>query len=141
MNHKTIAAIDIGSNTIHLAVGVSDGEELTLLYDESEMLQLGQDVAASGRIPDTKIKQSLAALRRFKALSDDLHAEKLIVVATEAVRAARNSSAFLAAIHESLGIEVQVISGLNEAAFTFLGATHGRNLAARSEEHTSELQS
>ena len=130
MNHKTIAAIDIGSNTIHLAVGVSDGEELTLLCDESEMLQLGQDVATSGRIPDAKVKRSLDTLRRFKALSDDLHAEVLMVVATEAVRAARNSSAFLAAIHEGMGIEVQVISGLNEAAFTFLGATHGRNLAA-----------
>jgi exopolyphosphatase/guanosine-5'-triphosphate,3'-diphosphate pyrophosphatase len=130
MNQKTIAAIDIGSNTIHLAVGVSDGEELTLLCDESEMLLLGQDVATSGRIPDAKLKQSLEVLRRFKALSEELHAETLIVVATEAVRAARNSAAFLTAIRESLGIEVQVISGLNEAAFTFLGATHGRNLAA-----------
>src|SRR5215813_1111773 len=74
MHQKTIAAIDIGSNTIHLAVGVSDGEELTLLCDESDMLQLGQDVAASGRIPDAKIKQSLETLRRFKTLSDELHA-------------------------------------------------------------------
>jgi exopolyphosphatase/guanosine-5'-triphosphate,3'-diphosphate pyrophosphatase len=130
MNQKTIAALDIGSNTIHLAVGVSDGEELTLLCDESEMLQLGQDVAASGRIPDAKMKQSLEALRRFKALSEELHADPLIVVATEAVRAARNSAAFLSAIREHLGIEVQIISGVNEAAFTFLGATHGRNLAA-----------
>jgi exopolyphosphatase/pppGpp-phosphohydrolase len=130
MNQKTIAAIDIGSNTIHLAVGVSDGEELTLLCDESEMLQLGQDVAAAGRISDAKVKQSLETLRRFKALSEDLHAETLIMVATEAVRAARNSSAFLATIRESLGIEVQLLSGMNEAAFTFLGATHGRSLAA-----------
>jgi exopolyphosphatase/guanosine-5'-triphosphate,3'-diphosphate pyrophosphatase len=130
MNQKTIAAIDIGSNTIHLAVGVSDGEELTLLCDESEMLQLGQDVAASGRIPDAKVKQSVETLRRFQALSADLHAETLIVVATEAVRAARNSAAFLAAIRESLGIEIELLSGMNEAAFTFLGATHGRNLAA-----------
>ncbi|HEU5368680.1 MAG TPA: CHAD domain-containing protein [Ktedonobacterales bacterium] len=130
MNQMTIAAIDIGSNTIHLAVGVSDGEDLTLLCDESEMLQLGQDVAASGRIPDAKVKQSVEALRRFKALSEDLHAETLIVVATEAVRAARNSAAFLATIRESLGIEVQLLSGVNEAAFTFLGATHGRSLAA-----------
>ncbi|HEY7351117.1 MAG TPA: CHAD domain-containing protein [Ktedonobacterales bacterium] len=130
MSQKTIATIDIGSNTIHLAVGASDGEELTLLCDESEMLQLGQDVAASGRIPDARVKQSVEALRRFKALSEELHAETLIVVATEAVRAARNSEPFLEAIRSGIGIEVQVISGMNEAAFTFLGATHGRNLAA-----------
>jgi exopolyphosphatase / guanosine-5'-triphosphate,3'-diphosphate pyrophosphatase len=130
VSQKTIAAIDIGSNTIHLAVGVSDGDELTLLSDESEMLQLGQDVATSGRIPDAKMKQCLEALRRFKALSEEMHAETVIVVATEAVRAARNSAAFLAAIRESIGIEVQIISGMNEAAFTFLGATHGRKLAA-----------
>lgn len=130
MSQKTIAAIDIGSNTIHLAVGVSDGEELTLLCDESEMLQLGQDVAASGRIPDAKIRRSVEALRRFKALSEELLADTLIAVATEAVRAARNSEAFLAAIREGTGLEVQTISGMNEAAFTFLGAIHGRNLAA-----------
>jgi len=130
MIQKTIAAIDIGSNTIHLAVGVSDGEELTLLSDESELLQLGQDVAASGRIPDAKIRRAIETLRRFQARSVELRAETLIVVATEAVRAARNSAALLTAIREGIGMEVQVISGINEAAFTFLGATHARDLAA-----------
>ncbi len=130
MSQKTIAAIDIGSNTIHLAVGVSDGEELTLLSDESDLLQLGQDVAASGRIPDAKIGRAVETLRRFQARSTELHAETLIVVATEAVRAARNSQPFLTANREGVGIEVQIISGINEAAFTFLGATHGRDLAA-----------
>ncbi len=129
-NQKTIAAIDIGSTTIHLAVGVSDGEELTLLCDESEMLQLGQDVATSGRISDARVRQSVEALRRFTALSEEFHAETVLVVATEAVRAARNSAAFLAAIREGTDIDAQIISGMNEAAFTFLGATHGRHLAA-----------
>lgn len=131
MNHQaTIAAIDIGSNTVHLAVGVSDGEELTVLADESELLQLGQDVANGGRIPEAKIKRALETLRRFQAQAEQLGAEALIVVATEAVRAARNTEAVLAAIREGTGLDPQVISGQNEAAFTFLGATYGRRLAA-----------
>ena len=130
MSQHTIAAIDIGSNTVHLAVGVSDGDELTLLADESEMLQLGQDVAASGRIPEAKMARAVETLRRFQAQSADLHAETLILVATEAARAARNSQALLAAIRAGVGLETQILSGANEAAFTFLGATHGRDLAA-----------
>ncbi len=130
MNQATIAAIDIGSNTVHLAVGVSDGEDLTVLADESELLQLGQDVANSGRIPEAKIKRAVETLRRFQAQAEQLGAEALIVVATEAVRAARNSDAVLAAIREGAGLDPEVISGQNEAAFTFLGATYGRRLAA-----------
>src|SRR5579885_451610 len=130
MNQATIAAIDIGSNTVHLAVGVSDGEDLTVLADESELLQLGQDVANSGRIPEAKIKRAVETLRRFQAQAEQLGAEALIVVATEAGRAARNSDAVLAAIREGAGLDPEVISGQNEAAFTFLGATYGRRLAA-----------
>src|SRR5579871_1532531 len=77
MNQATIAAIDIGSNTVHLAVGVSDGEELTVLADESELLQLGQDVANSGRIPEAKIKRAVETLRRFQTQAEQLGAEAL----------------------------------------------------------------
>jgi exopolyphosphatase/pppGpp-phosphohydrolase len=130
MNQATIAAIDIGSNTIHLAVGVSDGNDLTVLADESDLLQLGQEVATSGRIPDAKIKRTVETLRRFQTQAEQLGAETLILVATEAVRAARNSAALLTAIREGTGLDTLVLSGQHEAAFTFLGGTQGRNLAA-----------
>ncbi|HEX7736394.1 MAG TPA: CHAD domain-containing protein [Ktedonobacteraceae bacterium] len=118
------AAIDVGSNTIHVVVARCFPTTLEILADELELARIGESVTASGEISAAKTEAAVAALLKYRALAEKLGATEVLVVATEAIRQARNNAAFLAQIKERTGLEVLLISGKAEAALTFLGATY-----------------
>lgn len=128
--YQSLAAIDIGSNTVHLIVAATDGEHIALLADESIFVRLASGVWSMGAIPEERIVASTQALLHLRDVARGYGAQRIIVVATEVARAAKNTSSLLQAIQATSGLEPLVLSGLDEATLTFRGVTHGRHLPA-----------
>ncbi len=118
------AAIDIGSNTIHIVVARCKPGDLGIVEDEVELVRIGESVNASGEISPEKRDAAIATLRQYRELAQRHGAEQVLVVATEAIREASNSAEFLEDVRRETGLQVQVISGDVEATLTFYGATY-----------------
>ncbi len=118
------AAIDIGSNTIHLVVARCTPYDLEIVEDQQELVRIGESVTATGEISQEKTKAAIATLKRYKALAREHNASPILVVATEAIRQASNSAAFLEQVLSKTKLTVQLISGTAEAALTFFGSTY-----------------
>ncbi len=126
-NITPLAAVDVGSNTIHLVVAhpTEDGGDLVTLADELDLTRLGEDVSAIGAIGPERTARAISILREYAAKARSLGARELLAIATESVRAAANADEFLARVREETGITLQVITGEQEAALTYWGATSG----------------
>lgn len=118
------AAIDIGSNTIHIVVARCHADDLEIVADEVEMVRIGESVTTSGAISPQKRDAAITTLQAYKALAEQHGANPIFVVATEAIRKATNSSEFLADVKNTTGLDVQLIEGNVEATLTFYGATY-----------------
>lgn len=119
------AAIDIGSNTIELLIARCLPGDLEILEHQTTMARLGESVDESGEVSRDKFELTLDTLRKYQELAQKREAEQTLVIATEALRQARNSQDFLEAIRHETGIEVQLISGLAEAVLDYYGTTYG----------------
>ncbi len=124
---STSAAIDIGSNTIHIVVARCAPDMLDILADEVELVRIGESVNATGAISPEKLNAALTTLRTYKELAEQHSASPIFVVATEAIRQANNSDDFITTIKQELGLEVHLIEGTVEATLTFWGATYERS--------------
>jgi exopolyphosphatase/pppGpp-phosphohydrolase len=118
------AAIDIGSNTIHLVVARCTPYDLEIVEDQQELVRIGESVTATGEISQEKTKAAIATLKRYKELAKKHNASPILVVATEAIRQASNSAAFLEQVLSKTKLTVHLISGTAEAALTFFGSTY-----------------
>jgi exopolyphosphatase/guanosine-5'-triphosphate,3'-diphosphate pyrophosphatase len=115
-----IAALDLGSNSFHLLVAdVHPDGTFVPVAREKEMLRLGDDVARHGRIPEVSVERAVAAVRRCERLADALGAREVIAKATSAIRTAANGSELIDRIEAETGVEIEVISGLEEARLVF----------------------
>jgi exopolyphosphatase/guanosine-5'-triphosphate,3'-diphosphate pyrophosphatase len=123
----SLAAVDVGSNTIHLVVArpTEDGSDLITLADELDLTRLGEDVSATGSIGPERTARAITVLREQAARARALGATDLLAIATEGVRAAANADEFLARVHEETGITLHLVTGDQEAALTYWGATSG----------------
>jgi exopolyphosphatase/pppGpp-phosphohydrolase len=118
------AAIDIGSNTIHIVVARCSPTSLEILHDEQEMVRIGESVTANGEISAQKIDETISLLSHYKTLAVHYTSALPLIIATEAIRKARNNQQFLAAIHSATNLHVHIIDGTVEALLTFYGATY-----------------
>src|SRR6478735_8029989 len=115
-----IAALDLGSNSFHLLVAdVHPDGTFEAVTREKEMLRLGDDVARDGRISPAAAERAVACVRRLHQLADALGAHEVIAKATSAIRTASNGSELVDRIEAETGVEVEVISGLEEARLIF----------------------
>lgn len=118
-----IAALDIGSNSLHLVVVEADGAEgFRVLAREKAMVGLAQGLAVSGRIGEEAFQAGLKALARMKATLEGLACDRVMACGTATLRDAANADAFLAEARK-LGLEIQVISGEEEARLIHLAVT------------------
>lgn len=118
---ETLAALDVGTNSFHLVVArVDDGADFEVVAREKEMVRLGSGSGDMKRLEAEAIDRGVAALQRFRRIADVHHAD-LYAVATSAVREAQNATEFLTRASEEADVEVQVISGLEEARLIHLG--------------------
>jgi exopolyphosphatase/guanosine-5'-triphosphate,3'-diphosphate pyrophosphatase len=115
-----IAALDLGSNSFHLLVAdVHPDGTFEAVTREKEMLRLGDEVARDGRISPATAERAIASVRRLRQLADALGTQEVIAKATSAIRSAANGSELVDRIEADTGVDVEVISGLEEARLIF----------------------
>ncbi|MFE7109369.1 exopolyphosphatase [Streptomyces sp. NPDC057575] len=131
-----VAAIDCGTNSIRLLVADADPStgELVELDRRMEIVRLGQGVDRTGRLAPEALERTFAACRQYATVIKEHGAQRLRFVATSASRDAENRDDFVRGVLEILGVEPEVISGDQEAEFSFTGAT--KELAGR--DHLAE---
>ena len=117
-----VAAIDCGTNSIRLLIADIDGNNFREVVRDMEIVRLGQGVDETGQFHPDAIARSLAAVDKFAAEIAKRGVEKIRFCATSATRDATNRHLFVDGVRERLGIELEVISGDEEAALSFAGA-------------------
>ncbi|GHH02164.1 Ppx/GppA phosphatase family protein [Streptomyces rubradiris] len=120
-----VAAVDCGTNSIRLLVADADPAtgELTELDRRMTIVRLGQDVDRTGRLAPEALERTFAACREYAGIIKEHGAERVRFVATSASRDAENREDFTRGVLDILGVEPEVISGDQEAEFSFTGAT------------------
>jgi len=120
MSAVNVAALDCGSNSTRLLVSSPDGETLAR---EMTITRLSQGVDASGRLTDEALERSYETLRRYREVMDRFDVRRGLLVATSAVRDASNGQDFLDMATTLTGVEARLLSGHEEATFSYEGAT------------------
>ena len=115
-----VAAVDCGTNSVRLLVRDRPGAEL---HREMRVVRLGQGVDATGELHPDAIERTRVALVDYAEVCRSLGVERTRFVATSATRDARNRDDFVAMVTAVLGVAPEVISGDEEAALSFAGAT------------------
>jgi exopolyphosphatase/guanosine-5'-triphosphate,3'-diphosphate pyrophosphatase len=115
------AAIDIGSNSCRLAIATVQAHKLKVIAEDREVTRLGESVFETGVISPDAMAATIKALKRFQKTVQAQVVDKVRVVATSAMRDARNSEAFRAWVKSATGWTVEVISGLEEGRLIHLG--------------------
>ncbi|MFI6083718.1 exopolyphosphatase [Streptomyces sp. NPDC051217] len=120
-----VAAIDCGTNSIRLLVADADPAtgELVDLDRRMTIVRLGQDVDRTGRLAPEALERTFAACREYAEIIKGHGVDRTRFVATSASRDAENRDDFVRGVLDILGVEPEVITGDQEAEFSFTGAT------------------
>ena len=126
---QTIAAIDVGSNAMRMMVGrvVYDGK-IEVVENLRLPVRLGQDAFTTGFVSEETAQQAVDAFIRFRKVVDDYDVEKLRSVATSAMREMANSDLLIDRIARATGINIEIISGEEEARLIHLAVAQSVNL-------------
>ena len=116
---KRIAAIDVGTNSVHMIVAETNGHGYKVIDREKEMVQLGLSSLDGQPLTDQAMERGVATLKRMADLAKRWKADDIVAVATSAVREAPNRRDFLKRVRDASGIEIKVISGEEEADYIF----------------------
>lgn len=119
----TFAAVDIGSNSVRLKISRLAAHRLVEIHEDREVTRLGESVFQNGFLSPEAIALTVKVLRRFHRAAQRAGADSVRVVATSALRDARNSHAFLEWVRSATGWNVEIISGIEEARLIHLGLT------------------
>jgi exopolyphosphatase/guanosine-5'-triphosphate,3'-diphosphate pyrophosphatase len=117
-----VAAVDCGTNSVRLLIRDLPGEEQ---HREMRIVRLGEGVDRTGSLAPQAISRTQAALADYASVCRSLGVERIRMVATSATRDAANRADFVAMVIQTLGVDPEVISGDEEAALSFRGATEG----------------
>lgn len=116
-----VAAVDLGTNTTRLLVGDVDDGRVEELHRETRITRLGEGVDARRRLLPVPIARVRNTLSDYRRTAESLGAERVLLVATSAVRDAENGEAFLGEIEWSYGFATRLLSGDEEAELTQRG--------------------
>ncbi|HZC38626.1 MAG TPA: Ppx/GppA family phosphatase [Sphingomicrobium sp.] len=119
-----VAIIDIGSNSVRLVVYAGPERIPTPIFNEKVLAGLGSGLEQSGALSEKGRERTLAALRRYKLLIDQMKVGKTYVLATAAIRDARDGAAFVREI-EQIGLDCEVLSATEEARLAGEGVLSG----------------
>src|SRR5215467_2617230 len=119
-----VAALDIGSNSIHLVVVETDREKpFRVVASAKEVVRLGRSAARDQRLSAAAMDRAIDCLKRFRRVAESHGARELIAVATSAVREAANRDQFLARAAEEARIDIDLLSGIEEARLIALAVS------------------
>jgi exopolyphosphatase/guanosine-5'-triphosphate,3'-diphosphate pyrophosphatase len=115
--------LDLGSNTVHLLLVDAHYGAAPVPASKLKMpLRLSEHLGADGSVEDSAVEQLIDFVSRGQALAEDKGATEIMAFATSAIREAANGEQVLARVHAETGLEIQVLSGEDEARMTFLAA-------------------
>ena len=121
---ELMAAIDIGSNSFHLAIGRLDHGEVRKVVSMSEKVQLAAGLDEHNILNAAAVRRGLDCLSRFTARLDSVPPERVRIVATNALRQAKNADDFITRANEILPKPIEIIAGREEARLIHLGVSH-----------------
>jgi exopolyphosphatase / guanosine-5'-triphosphate,3'-diphosphate pyrophosphatase len=129
----TLAVVDLGSNACRLQIASVDARgQISVLAEDRAAVRLGEQVFKTGRLSSAAIARTALALERFAKLAQRAGARKVRAVATSAVREASNRAALVRTVRNHAGINLEVISGAEEARLVCLGVLQGEPASERS---------
>lgn len=115
------AAVDLGSNSFRLHVGMYDGEAIQIVKSARDPIRLAAGLDSTGNLTEQAMQTALACLRNFRQILDGFSLEAVRVVATNTLRIARNAAAFLPAAEQAIGYPIEIISGEEEGRLIYMG--------------------
>jgi len=123
----TLAAIDIGSNSVRLKIARLQGRRLKEIHEDREVTRLGEGVFSNGMLSPEAMNETVRVLQRFHRATQECGTDSVRLVATAALRDARNSRSFVEWVRSTTGWNMEIISGLEEARLIHLGlVSYGR---------------
>ncbi|RMH66904.1 MAG: Ppx/GppA family phosphatase [Cyanobacteria bacterium J003] len=127
LSDRILAAIDVGTNSIHMVVVQIQPSlpSFKIIATEKDMVRLGERCQITGQLTEEAMQRAIATLRRCRELATGLKAEEMIGVATSAVREAPNGREFLERVKKETGLTIDLISGEEEARRIYLGVLSG----------------
>ncbi|MGY1837794.1 MULTISPECIES: Ppx/GppA phosphatase family protein [unclassified Modestobacter] len=118
-----LGVLDVGSNTVHLlVVDAHRGAHPTPMHDDRWLLRLAEHVGPDGKLSKAGEKALLTAVQKAKRQAADRRCDELLAFVTSAIRDADNGAAVLRRVREQTGVDLQVLTGEDEARLTFLAA-------------------
>lgn len=127
---RILAAIDVGTNSIHMVVVQIQPSlpSFRIIAREKDTVRLGERCQETGELTPEAMERSIAALKRCQGIARGCNAEEIIAVATSAVREAPNGRKFISRVEAELGLSINLISGQEEARRIYLGVLSSMEL-------------
>jgi exopolyphosphatase / guanosine-5'-triphosphate,3'-diphosphate pyrophosphatase len=129
MEYSTLGAVDLGSNSFHLAIGRVVDDQLYPLDSLKQTVRLASGLTADKNLDERAQERAIAALRVFSERLAGMPRVAVRAVGTNALRVAKNSGAFLRRAEQALGFPIEVIPGREEARLIYLGVAHSLPMA------------
>src|SRR4051812_3786234 len=124
MEYSTLGAVDLGSNSFHLAIGRVVDDQVYPLDSLKETVRLATGLTPDKTLDTAAQDRALATLKRFSERLAGMPREAVRVVGTNALRIAKNAGPFLKRAEDTLGFPIEVISGREEARLIYVGVVH-----------------
>lgn len=122
---EKIAIIDLGSNSVRLVLAnVMQGSYFVVFDEQKETVRLGQDIECDGFLKPARIAQAVKTLKMFRKLCDSYNVDKVIAVATSALRRAKNQKSFVEEVNSVCGFKFRVLSEEEEAIDIYRGVVN-----------------
>ena len=118
------AVIDVGSNSIKMRVAEISQGRVRVIRDETEVVKLGRGMSSTGLLSQESMKLSCLTVSRMARKAKHIGAE-IFIAGTMALRTARNASEFVDMVKAATGLDVHILSGMEEAKYSWLGASEG----------------
>ena len=119
MPRNRIAAIDVGTNSIHMIVVEQQRHGYRVIDKEKEMVQLGRGSLEGLPLTEDAVARGVEALEKMAAIAERWNVKEVVAVATSAIREAPNGRSFIRAAQKAAGIKIRVISGEEEADYIY----------------------
>jgi len=119
---KTYTILEIGTNSIKFFVAGIANDHIKVFEDSNNISRLGEGLYKTGNISEDAIKRNIDALRGFLDISKKYNPGQVITVGTMGLRTAKNAQEFIEKVKNELGLEIKVLTGEDEARFSYLAA-------------------
>jgi len=119
---RRFATIDVGSNSVLVLVSERIKSSFVTILDSLQVCRLGEGLNQRGKFSEQAMVRTMTAICEFKRLADEYGASEIAAVGTMAMRSASNSEQFVSMVRSKCGVQIEVLTGQEEARFAYLGA-------------------